>query len=86
MKSQHSLLARDKLDRLSGIIPVMLLPIECGIHYGRVRSELERAGTPIGNNDIWIAAHALSLGVTLITNNVGEFERVAGLGIENWVS
>ncbi len=53
-------------------------------HYGIIRNELERVGRPIGHNDLWIAAHAIALGATLVTNNLGEFGRVAGLGIEDW--
>jgi len=45
---------------------------------------LQKAGRPIGNNDLWIAAHALSLGVPLASNNLREFERVPGLKLENW--
>ncbi len=53
--------------------------------YGSIRADLELRGQLIGSNDMLIAAHALSLGATLITNNVSEFERVTGLRIENWV-
>jgi len=52
--------------------------------YGKIRADLERRGTPIGSMDTMIAAHALSLNLTLVTNNVREFERVKGLRIENW--
>jgi tRNA(fMet)-specific endonuclease VapC len=54
--------------------------------YGKVRAELETQGTPIGPLDTLIAAHALSLNLTLITNNVREFSRVSGLKVTNWVS
>jgi len=54
-------------------------------HYGEIRVELKRLGTPIGNNDLLIAAHARSLNVTLVTNNVREFNRVSDLAIENWL-
>lgn len=53
--------------------------------YAVIRADLENRGMIIGSNDILIAAHALSLGLTLVTNNVREFERVKGLKIENWV-
>jgi tRNA(fMet)-specific endonuclease VapC len=53
--------------------------------YGRVRAELEAQGMPIGPLDNLIAAHALSLNVTLVTNNTGEFSRVSGLKVTNWV-
>ena len=62
----------------------VLVP-DVGEHYGDIRATLERAGTPIGNNDLWIAAHARALDVTLISNNTSEFERVPGLRLENWV-
>lgn len=54
-------------------------------HYGSIRAALERSGTPIGVNDLHIAAHARSEGLTVVTNNVGEFERVPALRVENWV-
>ena len=53
--------------------------------YGRIRATLEQKGTPIGSMDLLIAAHALSLGVRLVTNNAREFRRVPGLRVENWV-
>ena len=52
--------------------------------YGGVRAELERLGTPIGPLDTMIAAHALALGLTLVTNNEREFCRVPGLKVQNW--
>ncbi len=52
--------------------------------YGQIRASLESAGTPIGPLDTLIAAHALSLQCTLVTNNVKEFRRIPGLGVENW--
>jgi tRNA(fMet)-specific endonuclease VapC len=54
-------------------------------HYASLRHQLERAGTVIGENDQWIAAHALASNSVLVTNNMREFERVAGLTLENWV-
>lgn len=54
-------------------------------HYGAIRAILERAGRPIGVNDLHIAAHARSEGLTLVTNDLAEFERVPGLLTENWV-
>ena len=53
--------------------------------YGKIRAGLERKGTPIGPLDMMIAAHAQSLGYTVVTNNVNEFSRVSALQIENWV-
>ncbi len=53
-------------------------------HYAEQFPRLKEAGTPIGANDLWIACHALVQDAILVTNNVREFERVQGLGIENW--
>ncbi len=53
--------------------------------YGRLRQELQRRGTPIGPNDMWIAAHALVAGLTLVSGNEREFTRVPGLKVENWL-
>jgi len=54
-------------------------------HYAQIRTLLERQGTPIGANDTWIAAQALAIGATLVTDNEREFVRVPGLTIENWM-
>ena len=54
-------------------------------HYGDIRAVLERKGTPIGVNDLYIAGHARSEGLTLVTDNLKEFERVEALRLENWV-
>jgi tRNA(fMet)-specific endonuclease VapC len=54
-------------------------------HYGDIRADLERKGMPIGVNDLHIAGHARSEGLTLVTNNLREFERVDGLRLDNWV-
>lgn len=77
--------ARTLLEQFSRVVEVLSLPASAGPHYGELRSVLQKAGTPIGNNDLWIAAHALSLGVPLVSNNLREFERVPGLKLENWV-
>ena len=66
-----------------------LVVLPCGEkaawHYGSIRTTLEKAGTPIGVNDLHIAAHARSEGLTLVSNNRREFERVPGLVLDNWV-
>ena len=67
-------------------IPVALLDEAVASRYAKIRAELELAGQPISPNDTWIAAHSLSLGATLVTNNVREFKRVKGLKVENWIS
>ena len=66
--------------------PLAILPFDdrAAWRYGRVRTHLEQAGTPIGTLDTLIAAHALSLDAILVTNNEREFRRVNGLRVENW--
>ena len=59
---------------------------DAAVEYGRIRADLRRKGTPIGANDLMIAAHAKSLGMTLVTNNTKEFSRVEGLMLEDWAS
>lgn len=65
-----------------------VLPLEkdADRHYAEIRSELDRLGTPIGPNDLLIAAHARALDLILVTDNVEEFARVPGLSIENWLA
>ncbi len=72
------------VSELASLLPVMSLPEEASGEYGRMRAELERQGASIGNNDLWIAAHAKVAGLILVTNNEKEFRRVSGLQIENW--
>ncbi len=63
-----------------------VLPFDdlAAVEYGKIYADLQKRGTPIGTMDALIAGHALSEGLTLVTNNVGEFERVPKLQIENW--
>ena len=67
-------------------ITVLSYSEKAALHYGSIRADLERKGTTIGVNDLHIAAHARSEGLVLVTNNVGEFERVPALQLENWVT
>lgn len=83
-KSQRGAEALATLGQLVELIPVLEPDAAVGEAYGRLRAHLERLGTPIGNNDLWIAAHALALGVTLVSNNTREFERVPKLKLQNW--
>jgi tRNA(fMet)-specific endonuclease VapC len=64
-----------------------ILPFEAkaAAHYGQVRAELERAGTPCGPHDMQIGGHARSEGLILVTNNIREFNRMPGIRVENWV-
>lgn len=83
-KSQHPKKNMTLLQELTSLLPALPIPTEAGKHYGQIRSKLEQMGTPIGNNDLWIAAHALSLNVILVTNNLKEFNRIPHLHLENW--
>ncbi|MFM2119392.1 MAG: hypothetical protein RL722_860 [Pseudomonadota bacterium] len=85
-KSQARERALAALDGLVRAIEVLPLPLAAGDHYGEIRAALQRAGQPIGNNDLWIAAHARAEGWVLVTNNEREFLRVPGLTVENWVA
>lgn len=85
-KSQHKDIALEKLNKLICYIPVIMLTEETAEKYAVIRSFLEKSGQPIGNNDLWIAAHALSLDTILVTNNTKEFIKVPGLVVENWVN
>lgn len=67
-------------------VEVLLLNRAAARHAGQIRADLTAAGEIIGAYDLLIAGHALSLGATLVTNNVGEFGRVRGLDLENWAS
>lgn len=78
---------KNRLALMIFLAGIKILPFDAAaaIEYGDIRATLERRGTPIGANDLLIAAHARSMQLTLVTNNVKEFERVDRLQIENWV-
>lgn len=84
-KSQHEEKNRSRLVTLVEGMQLVLVDASTSLHYGRIRAELERKGTPIGANDYWIAAQTLAVGAVLVTNNLGEFSRVGGLKLENWL-
>ena len=74
---------------LAALLPYVAaldFPDAAATGYAEIRADLRRRGALIGANDIFIAAHARSLGLTLVTNNTSEFERVKGLTIENWTA
>lgn len=83
VRSQDALL---RLEAFTQVVPVIELPASAGEHYGDIRAALGAAGTPIGANDLWIAAHARAASLTLVTNNTREFGRVDGLALENWMA
>jgi tRNA(fMet)-specific endonuclease VapC len=84
LKKQSAALSQRVDDLLASI---EVLPLNVGVDrvYAQLRWALESAGTPIGPNDLLIAAHALDMGLTLVTNNVREFSRIKDLRVENWL-
>lgn len=85
-KSAHRTAALERLRELQIFLSVLPLPEASAGNYGKIRAELESKGEIIGNNDLWIASHALSSGLILVTNNEREFSRVRGLRTQNWAS
>jgi tRNA(fMet)-specific endonuclease VapC len=78
--------AARQLTELIGLLPVLPLPLQAGESYGAIRAALEVRGETIGNNDLWIAAHAQAARLVLVTNNESEFRRIRGLKIQNWAA
>jgi len=74
------------VEDLLGEIGVLPFDVPADAEYGAIRAELEEAGTPIGSNDLLIAAHACAAGATIVTANADEFKRVHGLKVENWLA
>jgi tRNA(fMet)-specific endonuclease VapC len=74
------------IEEFSSLLEVLPYTAKASAHYGSIRSALEKAGQPIGVNDLHIAAQARSEGLVVVTNNVSEFARVPGLMVENWVT
>ncbi|WP_088153549.1 type II toxin-antitoxin system VapC family toxin [Achromobacter xylosoxidans] len=82
-KGSAKLLA--KVESLLAVIPVLPFDVAADAEYGGIRADLEAAGQTIGANDLLIGAHAHALGLTLVTGNTREFERIRGLAMENWL-
>lgn len=85
-KSAQRTEALERLRELVHLLPALALPESAAETYGAIRADLEQKGEMIGNNDLWIAAHALASGLTLVTNNEKEFRRVRGLKVQNWTT
>jgi tRNA(fMet)-specific endonuclease VapC len=83
-KSNQRARALTLIEELVQDIPVEDLNSMAAKAYGEIRASLEMQGRLIGNNDLWIGAHAMALDVTLATNNEREFKRIPGLSVENW--
>ena len=75
-----------RVEQLLASLTVLPLDEPADQHYADIRSALERAGTPIGNHDLFIAAHARSRDLTLVTHNTREFVRVPGLRVDDWLT
>lgn len=84
-KSAHGERNRARLAELTERLPLLGVDRQTCRRYGRIRAHLERQGTPIGANDIWIAAQALAADAILVTDNMREFSRVPDLSLENWL-
>ncbi len=85
-KSAHRTAALERLRELIHFLPALALPESAAETYGAIRTDLEAKGEIIGNNDLWIAAHALTSGLTLVTSNEREFRRVRALKVQNWTT
>ncbi len=85
-KSAQRRAALERLRELVLLLPALPLPEAAAESYGKMRAELESKGEMIGNNDLWIAAHASAADLTLVTNNEREFRRVRGLKLQNWAA
>jgi len=83
-KSSEPTRNREALEQFVSPLEIAVFDRQATIVYGKIRALLEKRGRPIGSMDLLIAAHALSLNVRLVTNNVREFKRVPGLRVENW--
>jgi tRNA(fMet)-specific endonuclease VapC len=84
-KSEYPAANLARVEDFCSRIEVLPYSAKASMHYGSIRAALERVGTPIGVNDLHIAAHARAEGLTLVTNNMREFERVPALLLDNWL-
>jgi tRNA(fMet)-specific endonuclease VapC len=86
VKSEQRVTAMEQLRELVTLLPALALPETAAEAYGEIRAELESRGDMIGNNDLWIAAHAIAARLILVTNNEREFRRVGELKVQNWAA
>jgi tRNA(fMet)-specific endonuclease VapC len=85
-KSERPKESLEAVERLIERIPPLTMELDVAQRYATLRMELQSRGNMIGSNDLWIAAHALSAKLILVTNNERKFRRVPGLKTENWVA
>lgn len=83
-RRKGSAVLTQRVEQLLQALTVLPLEPPADEHYADIRATLERNGTPIGSHDLFIAAHARSLGMRLVTRNLREFQRVPGLAVEDW--
>ena len=76
----------DRIEALLSELRVVAFDTPADRHYGLTRARLEASGTPIGHNDLLIAAQGLAAGATLVTANIREFRHIDGLAVENWLT
>ncbi|MCF8192524.1 MAG: type II toxin-antitoxin system VapC family toxin [Burkholderiales bacterium] len=84
-KSAHREANAQRLEVAVSLLELVPLDTTAARQYGEIRAGLESIGRPIGSNDLWIAAQALAIGATLVTDNTEEFTRIRGLRLENWL-
>ena len=84
-EKKQSATLQARVEELLSVIDVLALDVDTDVHYADIRAHLEAAGTPVGPNDLLIAAHARSFELILVSANVREFSRVPGLSVENWL-
>ncbi len=84
-KSEFPQRNQEALNKFTLPLEIVSFDSHAAMVYGKIRSQLEKQGTPIGPLDTLLAAHALSLNAVMVTNNIKEFERVDGLAVENWI-
>jgi len=84
-KSARRLENLEAIEQFGARLDVLSFSPKAAAHYGQIRAELERLGTPVGSHDMLIGAHARAEGMTVVTNNSREFSRMPGIRIENWV-
>lgn len=84
-EKKNSRRLKERVALVLELIKVFPLMPKIAVDYARIRTDLEDQGTPIGGNDLLIATHALSLGLTVVTDNISEFSRVPNLKVENWL-
>lgn len=85
LKKKASEKLKSRVESLLESINILNFKAPADLHYGKIRHQLQQAGTPIGPNDLLIAAHALAENLIMVTDNINEFKRISELDVENWL-